>query len=58
MPGLVATDQGVCSITIKELHPTYGAEIRGADFQNMSDEQFQDIKAAMAKVLSQKSWTA
>jgi alpha-ketoglutarate-dependent 2,4-dichlorophenoxyacetate dioxygenase len=55
MPGLLATEQGFRTITIKELHPTYGAEILGADFQNMSDEQFQEIKAAMAKVLSQKS---
>ncbi|KAF2715218.1 taurine catabolism dioxygenase [Pleomassaria siparia CBS 279.74] len=37
------------TITIKGLHLSYGAEIIGSDFTNMSDKQFQEIKAAMAK---------
>ncbi|PVI07569.1 taurine catabolism dioxygenase [Periconia macrospinosa] len=37
------------TITVKELHPTFGAEIHGADFENMTDAQLQEIKAAMAK---------
>lgn len=35
---------------VKELHPTFGAEIEGVNFPNPSDEQFQEILAAMAKV--------
>lgn len=38
------------TITVKELHPTFGAEIEGADFDGMTDEQFDEIKAALAKV--------
>ena len=51
MPGILLKDTPFETITIKELHPSYGAEIIGADFHNMSDEQFKEIKAAMAKVL-------
>lgn len=35
---------------VKELHPNFGAELEGVDFPNPSDEQFQEILAAMAKV--------
>lgn len=38
------------TLTIKPLHPTFGAEVEGVNFQNLSDEQFQEIFAAMAKV--------
>ncbi len=27
------------TLTIKKLHPTFGAEVEGVDFQNLSDEQ-------------------
>ncbi|KAL6250467.1 hypothetical protein RBB50_002769 [Rhinocladiella similis] len=37
------------TLTIKPLHPTFGAEVEGVNFQNLSDEQFQEIFAAMAK---------
>lgn len=50
MPGLLIQDTPFETITIKELHPNYGAEIVGADFHNMSGEQLREIKAAMAKV--------
>lgn len=50
MPGLLTQSTPFRTITIKELHPSFGAEIQDVDFQNMSDEQFQEIKAAMAKV--------
>ena len=36
-------------LEIKELHPTFGAEITGSNFQQMQDEEFQEILAAMAK---------
>lgn len=51
MPGIVTQDGPFKTITIKELHPTFGAEISGCDFENMTDEQFAEIKAAMAKVM-------
>jgi hypothetical protein len=51
MPGVLLQDTPFKTITIKELHPSYGAEVIGADFSNMSEEQFQEIRAAMAKVL-------
>jgi len=39
------------TIKIKKLHPTFGAEVTGVeDFENMDEEQFGEIKAAMAKV--------
>jgi formylmethanofuran:tetrahydromethanopterin formyltransferase len=57
MPGLVNQATSFRTISVKKLHPSYGAEIVGADFHNMSDEQFQEIKAAMAKVPSLPSST-
>jgi alpha-ketoglutarate-dependent 2,4-dichlorophenoxyacetate dioxygenase len=50
MPGTLTQDTPFETITIKELHPSYGAEIIGCDFSNMSEKQLQEIKAAMAKV--------
>lgn len=49
MPGLVQ-ESPFKTITVKELHPTFGAEIEGADFENTTNEQFEEIKAALAKV--------
>jgi hypothetical protein len=37
-------------LTINPLHPTFAAEVEGLDFRNLSDEQFKEIFAAMAKV--------
>lgn len=49
MPGLVQ-ESPFKTITVKELHPTFGAEIEGAKFDDTTDEQFEEIKAALAKV--------
>ncbi|KAL1879104.1 hypothetical protein VTK73DRAFT_7328 [Phialemonium thermophilum] len=49
MPGLVTQDTPFKTIKVKELHPTFGAEIEGVDFDNVSDETLQEIIAAMAK---------
>ncbi|ORY16079.1 hypothetical protein BCR34DRAFT_597884 [Clohesyomyces aquaticus] len=49
MPGLTTQGTSFDTFSVKELHPTYGAEIIGADFKDMSDHQLQEIKAAMAK---------
>ncbi|KAI1099230.1 taurine catabolism dioxygenase [Jackrogersella minutella] len=48
MPGLIQ-ESPFQTITVKELHPTFGAEVGGVNFQNLSDEQFREILAAMAK---------
>jgi hypothetical protein len=52
MPGLVekaAAADTFKTINVKELHPTFGAEIEGVDFPHPSDEQFEEILKAMAK---------
>ena len=38
------------TITIKELHPTFAAEVHGVDFENLTDEQFDEIYQAITKV--------
>ena len=54
MPGIIS--QPFKTLTVNELHPTFGAEVSGIDFtQPIPDGQFQDILAAMAKVGSSRS---
>ncbi|KAI8631228.1 alpha-ketoglutarate-dependent 2,4-dichlorophenoxyacetate dioxygenase [Xylariaceae sp. FL1651] len=48
MPGLVQ-DSPFKTFEVKELHPTFAAEVAGVDFENVSEEQFAEILAAMAK---------
>jgi hypothetical protein len=39
------------TLSIKELHPTFGAEVSGVDFsQNIPDDVFEEILKAMAQV--------
>lgn len=38
------------TITVKELHPTFAAEIEGVDFQKLSDQQYEEVIGALAKV--------
>lgn len=52
MPGIIQKEPSPGGLTIKELHPTFGAEIEGVDFENLSEAQFAEIKSAMAKVRS------
>jgi len=48
MPGII--QQPFKTLTVKELHPTFGAEVSGIDFtQPIPDEQFQEILEAMAQ---------
>ena len=49
MPGLLQSES-FQKLQIKPLHPTFAAEVEGVDFQNLSDEVFDEILAAMAKV--------
>ncbi|KAI0009349.1 taurine catabolism dioxygenase [Xylariaceae sp. FL0662B] len=48
MPGLIQ-ESPFRTITVNELHPTFAAEITGVNFQGLSEEQFSEIVAAMAK---------
>lgn len=50
MPGQIVNSASFRTIVVKQLHATFGAEVIGANFTNMSDEQFDEIKQAMAKV--------
>ena len=45
------------TITVKELHPTFAAEVQGVDFQNLSDKQFDEVVAALAKAGSQERYS-
>ncbi|EUC43575.1 hypothetical protein COCMIDRAFT_38512 [Bipolaris oryzae ATCC 44560] len=49
MSGTLISDVLFRTITCRPLHPTFGAEVVGAHFNNMSEEQLQEIKSAMAK---------
>jgi len=41
------------TLSIKELHPTFGAEVSGVDFsQNIPNDVFEEILKAMAQVHS------
>jgi hypothetical protein len=52
MPGLLLTPETEFkTLKIKELHPTFAAEIEGVDFSKpLSDSVFEEIRAASAKV--------
>ncbi|RWA13657.1 hypothetical protein EKO27_g1450 [Xylaria grammica] len=50
MPGLVKEDERrFKTFEVKELHPTFAAEIKGVNFDDVSEEQFTEILAAIAK---------
>ena len=51
MPGIIQ-ETSPEGLTVKELHPTFGAEIEGVDFENLSEAQFSEIKSALTKVRS------
>ncbi len=39
------------TLTVKELHPTFGAEVHDVDFsKHISEDVFEEILAVMAKV--------
>lgn len=50
MPGILK-DRPFDTLKIKELHPTFGAEVEGVDFSKpIPDDVFEEILAASAKV--------
>jgi len=49
MPGLIQ-ETPFKTFTVRELHPTFGAEVQGVDWENVTDEGLREIIAAMAKV--------
>ncbi|KAJ0124715.1 lpha-ketoglutarate-dependentdichlorophenoxyacetate [Diaporthe amygdali] len=48
MPGIIQ-EPSLEGLTVKELHPTFGAEIEGVNFESLSQAQFAGIKSALAK---------
>lgn len=48
--GSYAEESRFKTITVTEVHPTFAAEIEGVDWKNLSEEQFKEIFAALAKV--------
>lgn len=51
-PGIAGTRKFIFkTFRVKELHPTFGAEVEGVDFSNITDGQFVELLQAMAKVL-------
>ncbi|EOA85858.1 uncharacterized protein SETTUDRAFT_161605 [Exserohilum turcica Et28A] len=51
MPGTLISDAPFSTTTCKPLHPSLSAEVLGADFNNMSEKQFQESKGAIAKYI-------
>jgi alpha-ketoglutarate-dependent 2,4-dichlorophenoxyacetate dioxygenase len=49
MPGAIQ-ESPFKTIQIAELHPTFGAQVDCVDFPNPSEEQLNEIKAALARV--------
>ncbi|KAJ9133549.1 Alpha-ketoglutarate-dependent 2,4-dichlorophenoxyacetate dioxygenase [Pleurostoma richardsiae] len=45
----VIQDTPFKTLKVRELHPTFAAEVEGVDWSNVTDEQLEEIKAAMAK---------
>jgi alpha-ketoglutarate-dependent 2,4-dichlorophenoxyacetate dioxygenase len=52
MPDTITRSVPFRNIMVKQLHSAFGAEAVGANFTNMTDEQFDGIKQAMARVSS------
>ncbi|KAI0182883.1 alpha-ketoglutarate-dependent 2,4-dichlorophenoxyacetate dioxygenase [Xylaria flabelliformis] len=48
MPGLLEEPE-FKTIEVKKLHPTFAAEVSGVNFDDVSEEQFSEILAAMTK---------
>lgn len=48
--GSYAEEPPFKTIKVKEVHPTFAAEVEGVNWKNLSDEQFNEIFGAMAKV--------
>ena len=54
MPGIIQ-ETPFQTISIKELHPTFGAEVIGVNFPDPDEEQRKEVLAALAKVRSVNS---
>lgn len=50
MAGVIYLDTSFTKITVKPVHPTFGAEIQIADWNNLDDEAIQEISRAANKV--------
>ena len=52
MAGILYIDTSFTKITVKPVHPSFGAEIQIADWNNLDDEAVQEISRACNKVKS------
>ena len=50
MPGLVQNSTPFNQIQVIPLHPTFAAEVRGVNFQNVDQETLAEVQNAMAQV--------
>jgi len=55
MAGVLYIDTSFAKITVKPVHPTFGAEVVVSDWKNLDDETVQEISRACNKV---SFWTA
>lgn len=53
MPGIVSESKPESHLNVKPLHPTFGAEVEGVNFETLTDDDFEQIRALMAKVIIQ-----
>lgn len=60
MPGIFSESKPESQLNVKPLHPTFGAEVEGVNFETLTDDDFEKIRALMAKVtiLSATQWRA
>ena len=50
MAGVLYIDTSFTKITVKPVHPTFGAEIQVSDWNNLDDDAVREISSAANKV--------
>ena len=50
MAGVLYIDPSFSKVTVKLVHPTFGAEVQVPDWDNLDDEGVQEISRACNKV--------
>ena len=50
MAGILYIDTSFTKITVKPVHPTFGAEIQVPDWNNLDDDSIKEISRAANKV--------
>jgi len=57
MAGVLYIDTSFTKITVKPVHPTFGAEIQVPDWNNLDDDAVREISNACNKVKLIVPWT-